>query len=198
MRKLLVPALVGAAFVLAAAANPAAAQDMGCPDPSASPIGNVMGNLTVTGACTLNSTVFGDVYLMDGASFTLPAGSKVLGSVKANGAGAVELIGGTVYGDVQIKGSTGETKICGVHVMGDLQAEENTGATAIGHVEGCPGNVVDGDLQAFKNEGDLTIVGNTIYGDFQCVENGTETVSGNIFGAALPTPNPGANNSCQP
>ena len=192
MRKLFGTVVLGAAFALAVAANPAAAQDAMCMPGALVPDKDpVLGNVTVEGDCVLGTVVLGNVIVKGaGNSLTTGLNTVIFGDLQVEGADSVKLLGKTVLGDLQIKGTTGTPNgrganlICGVSVLGDLILEESgSGAPFMIGPDSeaeCGRNEVGGNLQVYKNKAPVSIEGNKIGGNLQCVDNHPDlTGSGN-------------------
>ena len=148
-------------------------------------------------SCLLQgATVFGNVKALEGAELYV-IDSRVTGNVEGDEARIVQVQGGTVEGNIQIKDGTspgamgamvvgttvtegdvqiekmrtGEILVDGVAILeGNLQVTENHVGLRL-HLLNNP--VAAGNLQVFKNQGDgdKRVQQNTVSQDLQCKEN---------------------------
>ena len=105
------------------------------------------------------------------ANVTVPPGTNCImlgnfivhGNFQSNEGGAVGVNGGTVHGDVQIKGSTSANSgAIDTFIGGSLQLEDNDTLLILR-------NAIVGDLQC-KNNAGLLLIDNKILGNNQCVD----------------------------
>ena len=154
-------------------ATAASADDTLCPpDPGAVMIS---GNVVATGACVMTgTTVMGNVIVLPGGSL-MSTDSIITGNLSSDGALFVDVLRGSVAGNVLVKNSTGVNSIVDVTITENLQYEENPTASLLA----C--NTVGGNLQAHKNTG-LDITNNSIAENLQCNDNVGLTGSANSVG----------------
>ena len=126
--------------------------------------------------CTLvGTTVDGNILVGRGARLSA-SDITVGGNIQDldNGAGAVDVAGSRVGGNVQLEQGTSAT-VADTSVDGDVQLESNSGALR------AEDNDIGGNLQANGNTGGVAITGNTIGGNLQCQSNTPPpTGSGNV------------------
>ncbi|MDJ0948546.1 MAG: polymer-forming cytoskeletal protein [Alphaproteobacteria bacterium] len=132
--------------------------------------GKIDGNVIAdNGLCTLDGArVKGNVEV-EGDGFLFVQGTtRVDGNIQCDSCDAVQIVGATIKGDLQIKGASvvsGYSADDPVNIQGNVQYEENPALLA------AIGGIVGGDVQVFKNTGGALIGGNTIEGNLQCKEN---------------------------
>ena len=171
------------------------------------------GNVTCAGNTYADTTVFGDVTVPAGSTCTLTdvtvegnvrverggslldTASTINGGLSSDAAAWIDVQGGRIRGDLQVRGTTGTpdagiastvNDLCGTTVSGNVQVQDN-GADApfaIGAASDCATALtVGGNLQVQDNAGRVTIgaaangQGNTVRGDI--------LVNGNTGGGAL-------------
>ncbi len=154
--------LIAATALLLGYASAASAQDVVCPDDLIE-VGETVGNVVVVGDCYLDSViVLGNVIVLPGGALD-SIDSVISGNFSSDSAFVVDLLHGSVGGNVQVKKTDEPSFIVRVKIGGNLQWEENSDGLLR-----C--NTVGGNLQARKN-GSLLILGNTIGENQQCDDN---------------------------
>jgi hypothetical protein len=189
----------GESNVAATAQAPASstAQSLAVPNRSllpahAGPSGNVVCNNQIIAAVSLDSvfvpanaacrlegtTLIGSVQVAPGASLEAQ-GVRVSGSLQADGAAHVVLVGNShITGALQLH-QGGSASISGSSIVGDLQVQAMSGSVQVS------GNQVGGSVQAFGNRGGVTLTDNMMQGNLQCGENLPAPVfAGNLAASA--------------
>lgn len=127
----------------------------------------------------ISGDTLGNVVVPSGAFCTL-MDVEVDGNIKADGAVDVEIVGGTIDGNVNIKHSTGMVDINGANIDGNLSITKSTLVSII--VEN---SQVGGNVSIKKNGADIIFVrnDNAIDGNLSVVDN--ETVIGFLIGSCV-------------
>jgi hypothetical protein len=147
MKDLKLPIVI-LSLIFVGSALPAIAYDNNCP--SGVIVGGIHDNITILAgtSCTVyNATVIGDIKAEPGHGF-------------------IQIYGGTVEGDVKIKGGTMDRSFCSsTTIGGNFQAKENLAVIAWD----C--RINNGDLQLSQNQW-IEVYYTTVNGNLQCKENG--------------------------
>jgi putative nucleotidyltransferase with HDIG domain len=150
-------------------------------------------SVTAVAGCSLNSSdnIIGNVSVNQGGSL-IDDGAHIGGNLQTNNAAWIVVgSGGTITGNLQVSGLTGEppagtataNELCNTTVGNDVQIQNN-GAGApfeIGSAPDCSsGLIVHGNLTVQSNAGQVVVANNSVQGNLQVHNNtGGGTLSNN-------------------